>query len=70
MRRTVLTIYYLSLTIAGVSLIYLLFIFGHTETAPLPRVLATAGIAGCSALVAGILQWAGLPAAPPKQDKK
>ncbi|MBI2433514.1 MAG: hypothetical protein HYV26_11650 [Candidatus Hydrogenedentes bacterium] len=70
MRKTILTIYYTALVIAGASLLYLLFIFGHTETAPLPRVLTTAGVAAVSALVAGILQWAGLPKTEDRKEEK
>ena len=51
----------LSLLVAGASLAYLLFIFGHTDLTPHARVLEVATLGGVSALVAGILQWVGLP---------
>lgn len=53
-----------SLVVAGISLVYLLFMFGHTETAPLTRILAACAVTVTGALVAGILQWVGLPAQP------
>lgn len=59
-------IYYASLTIGGASLIYVLFIFGHSETAPLSRVLFFTVLACVSAVVGGVLQWVGLPA--PEED--
>ena len=68
LRRTILSIYYGSLTIAWISLLYLLFMFGHTDTAPLPRVLTVAAIGATCALVGGILRWAGLPKVPEKKD--
>jgi hypothetical protein len=68
MRTALLSIFYVALVVACASLVYLLFIFGHTETAPLGRVLTVAAIGGVSAVVAGILQWAGLP--PKETDEK
>ncbi len=62
MRTAVIVIFRLALFVAGCSLAYLLFIFGHTELAPLSRILTVALVAGASALVAGLLQWVGLPA--------
>lgn len=67
LRTLLLVAYRLALAISGLSLLYLLFIFGHTETTPLKRVLATAALAGISALVAGLLHWVGLPSGP-KED--
>lgn len=69
MRKTIRSIYYVSLAIAAVSLVYLLFMLGHTDTAPLGRVLGTAGVGAVSALTAGILQWAGLPVEQPKNKE-
>lgn len=61
--RTVITYTIrVSLVVAGISLVYLLFMFGHTETAPLTRILAACAVTVTGALVAGILQWVGLPA--------
>ncbi|MBI5093726.1 MAG: hypothetical protein HZB26_14940 [Candidatus Hydrogenedentes bacterium] len=61
--RTLLIIAFrLALALSGASLIYLLFVFGHTETAPPNRILFAATLCGTSALVAGLLQWVGLPA--------
>jgi uncharacterized membrane protein len=52
----------LSLSIAFCSLIYLLFIFGHTEETPMSHVVGVTILAAISALVGGLLQWIGLPA--------
>lgn len=63
--RTVLTYTIrVSLVVSGLSLAYLLFMFGHTETAPLNRILTACAIAATGALVGGVLQWVGLPAEP------
>lgn len=51
-----------ALLISGASLAYLMFIFGHTDLTSHNRVLQVATLAAVSALVAGILQWVGLPA--------
>jgi hypothetical protein len=69
MRKTIQSIYYISLVVAVASLLYLLFMLGHSETAPLMRVLGVAALAGVSALTAGILQWAGLPMEQPQAKK-
>lgn len=60
------------LTISGASLAYLLFKFGHAEPELIPRgeVLVLATLAGICALVAGILQWAGLPKSTAVDTKK
>lgn len=60
------------LTIAGASLAYLLFMFGHAEPeyVPLARTLVVAGVGALSALVGGILMWAGVPKAPEPPKKK
>lgn len=60
----------LALFVAGGSLAYLLFIFGHTEVAPTNRILLVAAVAGMSALIAAILQWIGLPTEDAKDGKK
>jgi hypothetical protein len=75
MRTALIVTFRIALLIAGASLAYLLFIFGHTDLTPHARVLEVATLAGLSALVAGVLQWVGLPAdeaAKPggKQGKK
>lgn len=61
-RVTIVTTIRVALTVAGASLVYLLFVFGHTETASPNRILFAAALCGVSALVAGLLQWVGLPA--------
>lgn len=61
MRTALIVTFRLALFVAGASLAYLLFIFGHTEVATMDQVLGVAAVAGISALVAGILQWVGLP---------
>jgi len=60
------------LVIAGASLAYLLFMFGHAEPEDIPqvRVLVVASLAGTAALIAGILQWVGLPAQGAEQTSK
>lgn len=69
--RTLLyALYYAGLLTAAVALIFLLFALGHTETASLGFMLLTAGIAGAGALVAGVLQWVGLPAAEKENARK
>ena len=61
------------LVIAGISLAYLLFRFGHydvrlvetygqKDVTPKYTILIVAAIAGTSALIAAVLQWIGLPA--------
>ncbi len=69
-RTLLVVVFRLALAIAVCSLGYLLFIFGHTEVASLERVLTVASIASVSALIAGLLQWVGLPAAPTPAKKK
>jgi hypothetical protein len=64
LRTGLLLTYRIALVISTLSLLYLLFMFGHTETTPLRRILATCCVAAFSALVAGLLQWVGLPADP------
>lgn len=69
------------LVIAGVSLAYLLFMFGHydvrlvetygqKDVTPKYTILIVAAVAGASALIAAILQWIGLPAEKKKDPKK
>jgi len=70
LRTGLLLTYRIALVISTLSLLYLLFMFGHTELTPLPRILVVAAVAGFSALVAGVLQWAGLPADPKPSSKK
>lgn len=62
MRTALIITFRVALLVAGASLAYLLFIFGHTDLTPHSRVLEVATLAGISATVAGILQWVGLPA--------
>ena len=62
MRTALIVTFRLALFVAGGSLAYLLFIFGHTDVTPMGRILAVAVVAVISALVAGVLQWVGLPA--------
>lgn len=71
MRTALIVTFRLALFVAGGSLAYLLFIFGHTDVTPMDRILLVSAVAAVSALVAGILQWVGLPAKPdPATGKK
>jgi hypothetical protein len=75
MRMALIITFRVAMLVAGVSLAYLLFIFGHTDLTPHSRVLEVATLGGVSALIAGILQWVGLPAdgtaqPGPKHGKK
>ncbi|MBX7255730.1 MAG: hypothetical protein K1Y02_05175 [Candidatus Hydrogenedentes bacterium] len=70
MRKLLPIICRVSFAISLISTIYLLFIFGHTEVAPLSHVIAAATVAAVSALVGGILQWAGIPSAPQTAPRK
>ena len=69
------------LVIAGISLAYLLFIFGHydvrlvetygqKDVTPKYTILIVAAIAGTCALIAAMLQWIGLPAEDKQNQKK
>lgn len=69
------------LVIAGISLAYLLFMFGHydvrlvetygqKDVTPKYTILIVAAIAGTCALIAAMLQWIGLPAEDKKNQKK
>ena len=64
LRSGLIIAWWISLAIAGVSLAYLLFNFGHVEPEVTShnRVLEVAVVAAISSLVAGVLQWVGLPA--------
>lgn len=72
MRTALIVSFRAALFIAGGSLAYLLFMFGHAEpeVIPIKRILLVAAAAGVSALVAGILQWVGLPEDPTAKTKK
>ena len=61
MRTALIVAFRLALFVAGGSLAYLLFIFGHTDLTPMNRILAVAAVAASSALAAAVLQWIGLP---------
>lgn len=63
MRTALVLTFRIALVISCCSLAYLLFIFGHTEVAPPGRILEVTTVTAVSALVAGLLQWIGLPAA-------
>jgi hypothetical protein len=69
-RTALIVAYRLALTVAWISLLYLLFIFGHTETASPARILTVCAVAGSAALVAGLLQWVGLPGSAKSEDPK
>jgi hypothetical protein len=69
-RKLLLVTCRVSLAISLLSTIYLLFIFGHSELAPLGRIVAVASVAGASALVGGLLQWVGLPPDPKQNSGK
>ncbi len=64
MRAFIIWTIRVSLAISGISMVYLLFIFGHTEVAPLSHVVGAAAIAIVVAIVGGTLQWVGLPPDP------
>jgi len=70
LRAVLIAVFRISLFVAGGSLAYLLFIFGHTDVTPMNRILLVAAVAGTSALIAAALQWIGLPAEPGKSHKK
>lgn len=70
LRTGLILTYRISLLIAVFSLFYLLFMFGHTDVTPLNRIWLVAVIAGISALVAGMLQWIGLPQDNEKNQRK
>ncbi len=70
MRTALIVAFRLALFVAGGSLAYLLFIFGHTELTPTNRILLVAAVAGTSALIAAILQWIGLTVEDSKKDGK
>jgi len=69
-RKLLLITCRVSLAISFLSTIYLLFIFGHTEVAPLSHVVAVATVAGVTALIGGTLQWVGLPPDPKDSSRK
>ncbi|GMW02413.1 MAG: hypothetical protein AMXMBFR84_35490 [Candidatus Hydrogenedentota bacterium] len=69
--RTILTVTFrLSLGTAVCSLFFLLFKLGHTEVAPTSETLLIAAVAAISALIAGFLQWVGLPTDKPLPEKR
>lgn len=81
LRNALILTFRLLLIIAGGSLGYLLFIFGHydvrevvtygqSDVTPKYTILVVAAIAGASALLAGMLQWIGLPADPNARSGK
>ena len=70
MRTALIVVFRVALFVAGGSLAYLLFIFGHTEVAPMNRILLVAAVASASALIAAVLQWVGLPVEDSKKDGK
>lgn len=70
MRFWVIAIYRLSLVVGWISLLYLLFVYGHTDLTPTRNLWIAATIASICALTAGILRWAGLPADPAGKKKK
>lgn len=81
LRNGLIFVFRLLLFIAGGSLAYLLFILGHydvreavaygqSDATPKYTILTVAAIAGVSALLAGMLQWIGLPTDPAKTEGK
>ena len=58
---TIRVIFFIAVAIAASCMLYGLFIFGHTETASLGRILTVAAIGAVSAGIAGLIQWAGVP---------
>lgn len=70
LRNALILVFRVLLLIAGGSLAYLLFIFGHTDVTPMDTILEVAALAGTCALLAAILQWVGLPADPSAKGGK
>lgn len=68
MRTIILSVQYTALAVSALSLIFLLFALGHTETVPLAVTLAIAFLASTGALVAGVIYWAGVPPPEKKQN--
>jgi hypothetical protein len=69
LRATLIATFRVALFVAGGSLAYLLFIFGHTDVTPMRRILLVAALGGTSALIAAMLQWIGLPVEAGKKTK-
>ncbi len=81
LRNGLIFVFRACLVIAGISLAYLLFMFGHydvrlvetygqKDVTPKYTILIVAAIAGTCALIAAMLQWIGLPAEDKKNQKK
>ena len=62
MQLALTIVFRVALAVALCSLACLLFMLGHTEETPLIRILGVAALAAFCALVAGLLEWVGLPA--------
>lgn len=72
LRRTLTLVQYVSLTVAAVSLLIVLFTVGDTdfgaEAPPPPVTLIFAMLAGAGAIVGALIQWVGLPL-PDKEEE-
>ena len=68
MRRVFMGIQYMSMLIAVVSLLVLLFTFGHTETFPQGFSAILFGVAILFSCITGIVHWVGLPPPEVKDD--
>ena len=65
MPKWLLVTQYVALAVASVSMVFLLFAFGHTETATPASTFALAVVACVAAAVAGVIWWADLPTRRP-----
>ncbi len=74
LRKTLSLIQYISLTVAVVSLLIVLFTVGDTdfgaEAPPPPVTLAFAVLCGVGAMVGALIQWIGLPLPDKEEESK
>jgi len=68
MRTTVIVIFYLAIATSAVGMIFGLFALGDTETFSVPFTLMLMMISVSGAIVAGTLQWVGLPTKNEPED--
>ena len=74
LRRTLTLIQYVSLAVAAISLMIVLFTVGDTdfgaEAPPPPVTLTFAVLAGVGAIVGAVIQWVGLPLPDKEEESK
>jgi hypothetical protein len=70
MRTVFIGIQYTSMVIAVVSLLVLMFTFGHTETLPVGTSALFFGLAILFSCITGVLHWIGLPPEETEGDEK